>query len=94
MGLARRQSNGLVEIPDRGIDRAKLMVQLTPVLQRLPQARVQADGFRQKGNRPLRLPGRGELYSPVQLGSGVRGCAVTPAAADIKVRREQEAEAR
>ena len=94
VGFVWRQTDCLVEVLQSRVNGAALEVQLAPVLERLPQSRAQADSFRQKGNPLLGLPGRSELDGSIQKGGGVRDNPETPPAADVEVRREDEAQAR
>jgi hypothetical protein len=48
--LLRGQSDGLVQILEGRIEGLLKEVQLTAVLERLPQSRAQADSLRQQGN--------------------------------------------
>jgi len=69
-------------------------VQLAAVLKRLPQLRAQADGFRQQGNGLIHLARGCELDGLIQhagrVGHGPSGAP----AGDVKIRAEDQAEAR
>jgi hypothetical protein len=94
VGFVWRQTDCLVEVLQSRVNGAALEVQLAAVLECLPQLRAQADGFRQKGNPLVGLPGRSELDGSVQECGVVRDNPETPPAADVEVRREDEAQAR
>ena len=94
VGFVWRQTDCLVEVLQSRVNGTALEVQLAAVLECLPQLRAQADGFRQKGNPLVGLPGRSELDGSVQECGVVRDNPETPPAADVEVRREDEAQAR
>ena len=71
-----------------------MKVQLATVLERLPQMRAQADGFRQQGNGLIDLARGCELDGLIQHAGRVRNSPSRAPSGDVKVGAEDQAEAR
>src|SRR5438477_8663167 len=93
MRVTGRQSNGLGEVLESSIQRALKQVQLTPVLEGLPQSRAETEGFGQNGNGFSGPSRRGQTDGLIQQNGGI-GNGGTPAAEETEIRAEDQTEAR
>jgi len=92
--LLRSQSDCLREVPESCIDIVSLPeVQLTAVLECLPQSRAQADGGRQLGNCLIDPARRCELECLIQQGCRIGDGRRVPSADDVEIGADDQAEA-